>query len=71
MTFSLSDHFPASWNLYIPVILGSQRENAHQASRQVQRLDDPVPKWKLTIVLIWKTSSCLKFGKTPNRAVEN
>ena len=50
--FSLSDHFPASWNLYIPVILGSQRENAHQASRQVQRLDDPVPKWKLTIVLI-------------------
>ena len=71
MTFSLSDHFPASWNLYIPVILGSQRENAHQASRQVQRLDDPVPKWKLTIVLIWKTPSCLKFGKTPKRAVEN
>ena len=25
----------------------------------------------LTIVLIWKTPSCLKFGKTPNRAVEN
>ena len=42
----------ASWNLYIPVILESQRENDHQSSRQVQRLDDPVPKWKLTIVLI-------------------
>ena len=40
-----------SSQLEFPVILGSQRENAHQASRQVQRLDDPVPKWKLTIVL--------------------
>ena len=29
----------------------------------------PIPK--LTIVLIWKTSACLKFGKTSNRAVEN
>ena len=26
---------------------------------------------KLTIVLIWKTLVCLKFGKTSNRAVEN
>ena len=29
----------------------------------------PIPK--LTIVLIWKTSACLKFGKTSNSAVEN
>ena len=29
----------------------------------------PIPK--LTIVLIWKTPACLKFGKTSNRAVEN
>ena len=30
---------------------------------------NPIPK--LTIVLIWKTPACLKFGKTSNRAVEN
>ena len=30
---------------------------------------NPIPK--LTIVLIWKTPSCLKFGKTSNHAVEN
>ena len=30
---------------------------------------NPIPK--LTIVLIWKTPTCLKFGKTSNRAVEN
>ena len=29
----------------------------------------PIPK--LTIVLIWKTPACLKFGKTSNRAAEN
>ena len=29
----------------------------------------PIPK--LTIVLIWKTLTCLKFGKTSYRAVEN
>ena len=26
---------------------------------------------KLTIVLVWKTSACLKSGETSNRAVEN
>ena len=30
---------------------------------------NPIPK--LAIVLIWKTSSCLKFGKTSNSAVQN
>ena len=45
-----------------PVILRSRRENAHL-------LVNPIPK--LTIVLIWKTPPCLKFGKTSNRAVKN
>ena len=45
-----------------PVILQSRRANAHL-------LVNPIPK--LTIVLIWKTPACLKFGKTSNRAVEN
>ena len=45
-----------------PVILWSRRENAHL-------LVNPIPK--LTIVLIWKTPPCLKFGKTSNRAVKN
>ena len=30
---------------------------------------NPIPK--LTIVLIWRTPACLKFGKTSNHAVEN
>ena len=30
---------------------------------------NPIPK--ITIVLIWKTPACLKFGKISNRAVEN
>ena len=60
--FSLSDHFPASWNLYIPSDLAESKSNAHL-------LVNPVPK--LTIVLIWKTPACLEFGKTSNRAVEN
>ena len=61
----LSDHFPASWNLYTmypAVILRSRRENAHL-------LVNPIPK--LTMVLIWKTPLCLKFGKTSNRDVKN
>ena len=61
----LSDHFPASWNLYTmypAVILRSRRENAHL-------LVNPIPK--LTMVLIWKTPPCLKFGKTSNRDVKN
>ena len=40
----------------------SRRENAHL-------LVNPI--LKLTIVLIWKTPACLKFGKTFNRAVKN
>ena len=61
----LSDHFPASWNLYTmypAVILRSRRENAHL-------LVNPIPK--LTMVLIWKTPPCLKFGRTSNRDVKN
>ena len=45
-----------------PVMLRSRRANAHL-------LVNPTPK--LTIVLIWMTPACLKFGKTSNRAVEN
>ena len=30
---------------------------------------NPIPK--LTIVLMWKTPACFKFGQTSNRAVEN
>ena len=44
-----------------PVMLRSRKENAHL-------LVNPIPK--LTIVLIWKTPPCLKFGKTSNRAVK-
>ena len=44
-----------------PVTLRSRGENAHL-------LVNPIPK--LTIVLIWKTPACLKFGKTSNRGVE-
>ena len=61
----LSDHFPASWNLYTmypAVILRSRRENAHL-------LVNPIPK--VTMVLIWNTPPCLKFGKTSNRDVKN
>ena len=43
-------------------ILRSRRENAHL-------LVNPIPK--LTIVLIWKSPACLKFGKTSNRVVKN
>ena len=45
-----------------PVMLRSRKENAHL-------LVNPIPK--LTIVLIWKTPPCLKFGKTSNRAEKN
>ena len=44
-----------------PVILRSRRENAHL-------LVNKIPK--LTIVLIWETLPCLKFGKTSNRDVK-
>ena len=45
-----------------PAMLRSRKENAHL-------LVNPIPK--LTIVLIWKTPPCLKFGKTSNRDVKN
>ena len=38
------------------------------ASQRLLKLN-PIPK--ITIVLIWKTPACLKFGKTSNRPVEN
>ena len=44
-----------------PVILRSRKANLYL-------LVNPIPK--LTIVLIWKTPACLKFGKTSNRGVE-
>ena len=73
--FLLSRHLPASWNLYIPRTLWSWRANAHLLVKfnawTSQRLLNWNPIPKLTIVLIWKTPACLKFGKTSNRAVEN
>ena len=73
--FLLSRHLPASWNLYIPRTLWSWRANAHLLVKfnawTSQRLLNWNPTPQLTIVLIWKTPSCLKFGKTSNRAVEN
>ena len=67
--FSLSHHLLASWNLYIPRTLRSRRANAHLLIKfnawTCQRLLNWNPTLKLTIVLIWKTPSCLKFGKTP------
>ena len=56
-------------------MLLSRRANAHLLVRfntwTSQRLLNWNPIPKLTIVLIWKTPACLKFGKTCNRAVEN
>ena len=40
-------------------------------SRKQKRKNYSCPIPKLTIVLIWKTPACLKFGKTSNCAVEN
>ena len=56
-------------------MLRSRRANTHLLVRfntwTSQRLLNWNPIPKLTIVLIWKTPACLKFGKTSNRAVEN
>ena len=76
--FSLSHHLLASWNLYIPV-LRSRRANAYPLVKlnawTSQRLLKSIPevdhRTHLRPLLIWKTPSCLKFGKTSNRAVEN
>ena len=55
--------------LYLPWSFGVRRVIAHFLvmfnAWTSQRL------LKLTIVLIWKTPTCLKFGKTSNRAGEN
>ena len=71
--FSLSHHLLASWNLYIPRV--AESKSTHFLARfntwMSQRLLNWNPIPKLTIVLIWKTPPCLKFGKTSNRAVEN
>ena len=55
--FSLSHHLLASGNLYIPRVAESKGSW------------NPIPK--VTIVLMWKTPACFKFGQTCNRAVEN
>ena len=56
-------------------MLRSRRANAHLLVRfntwTSQRLLNWNPILKLTIVLIWKTPACLKFGKKSNSAVEN
>ena len=57
-----------------PVIFRSQKSNlliflSSLTPGRVKGSWNPIPK--LTIVLTWKTPTCLKFGKTSNRAVEN
>ena len=75
--FSVSDHFPASWNLYIPRDLPEAEEQLliFSLSWTPGRVKGSWKSWnpipKLSIVLIWETPTCLKFGKTSNRAVEN
>ena len=54
--------FQQAGNCISPVTLRTRGENAHL-------LVNPIPK--LTIVLIWETPPCLKFGKTSNRAEKN
>ena len=60
--FSLSDHFPASWKLYIPHDLAESRRKC-SSSRQ----SNPEVNHRTHL----KDSSCLKFGKTSNRAEKN
>ena len=64
-----------SSKLELSPVLRSRRANAHLLVRfnawASQRLLNWNPILKLTIVLIWKTPTWLKFGKTCNRAVEN
>ena len=56
-------------------MLRGRRANAHLLVKSnawtSQRLLNWNPIPKLTIVLIWKTTACLKFVKTSHRAVEN
>ena len=50
-------------------ILADNRKSHHPIETLVKGSWNPIPK--LTIVLVWKTPACLKFGETSNRAVEN
>ena len=45
------------------------RRYLEKSKRKCHLLVNPIPK--LTMVLIWKTPPCLKFGKTSNRDVKN
>ena len=58
----------------ISFVLRSRRANSHLLVRfntwTSQRLLNWNPIPKLSIVLIWKTLACLKFGKTSNLAVK-
>ena len=62
--FLLSQHLiPASWNFYIPHVAESKSKYFLMPGKVKGSLN-PIPN--LTIVLIWKTPACLKFGKTSN-----
>ena len=50
-------------------ILADNRKSHHPIETLVKGSWNPIPK--LTIVLVWKTPACLKFGETSDRAVEN
>ena len=50
-------------------ILADNRKSHHPIETLVKGSWNPIPK--LTIVLVWKTPACLKFGETSNRAVKN
>ena len=72
--FLTSHHFLASWN-WISSVLRSRRANAHLLVKFNAWTSQRLFNWnsipKLTIVLIWKTPACLKFGKNSNCGVEN
>ena len=68
--FSLSHHLLASWNLYIPRV--AEWKSKCSSSRQVKHLDESKAlELKSNAQVNNRTPSCLKFGKTSNRAVEN
>ena len=70
-------HFPLiqvlknsmTWHFLTFTSPSSKREFVHPPCCGVKGSWNPVPK--LTIVLMWKTHACFKFGQTCNRAVEN
>ena len=59
--------YPPCCGVEEQMLIFSSRFNTWTSQRLLNW--NPIPK--LTIILIWKTPACLKFGKTPNRAVEN